>query len=487
MPDTPFFPDWSSRFNPMGSRSVKALRTVGAFTLCQLEAAFGPWVPATLFPKADAGDNSRDALYTRWRTFWCMLWQALNPEAPCREVVRQLQALFSLEDGPLISPNNGAYCTAKGRLDRTQFPLALQATARAADQLAPTLSLFKGRPVKVADGSTLTLQDTPRNRAAYPPIESGDTPTFPLLRFVALFSLLSGAIAAVAQSPWGTSELSLLHSLAGQLAANDILMADRGFGNFPVIAWLKSLGVDFVGRTTRRVDGRRRLRRLGRNDWLVCWRKTASCASPWLTPEERAALPQEMTLRAVKGSCYRKGFRVRQVVVVTTLLDHELYPAREILQAYLRRWRLEMCLDDLKTTLSMGFLRNRSPETVEREIYARLIAHNLLRCTMAKAAQEHTVPLEGISFKGSLDAVRHFTQAMAQARTKTKRRELWALLLKTLAHDLVPDRPGRREPRAIKRKKNKYPRLNAPRHKFRDHPKRNVRQTRARLRRLGAI
>jgi hypothetical protein len=488
MNDTPFFAAWSARLNPMGSRTANTVRVIADFTLCHLETCFAGWIPTHLFPKAVEGPNSRDRHYTRGRTFWCMLWQALNPLASGREVVRQLQALFRLENGPHISPEDAAYCRAKARLPLDQFPPALRATARAADPRAPALTLLRGRPIKVTDGSTLTLQDTPKNRAAYPPIESGHTPTFPLLRFVALFSMLSGAIVAVAQGAWEVSELALLHRLAAELVAGDILVGDRGFGSYPVIAWLQYLlGVDFIGRTTRRVDGRRRLKRLRRNDWLVCWKKTSSCASPWLSALQRAALPAEMTLRAVKGSCYQKGFRVRRVTVVTTLLDPELYPAQEILQAYLRRWRLEMCLDDLKTSLQMEFMRGRTPQMVLKEMYTRLIAHNLLRCTLAQAASDHNVPLDRLSFKGSLDALRHFTYAMARAQSKAKRQALWDLLLETLAQDLVPERPGRREPRAVKRKKNKYPRLDAPRHQFQDHPKRTVRAKNARLRKLGLV
>ena len=225
---------------------------------------------------------------------------------------------------------------------------------------------------------------------------------------------------------------------------------------------------------------------MGKQDWLVQWQRSPS-PSLWLPLAQWLALPQQMTVRMVRGSLYRKGFRVRQLTLVTTLLDPQLYPAQEILQAYLRRWRLEMCLDDLKTTLEMEMLRSRSPEMVQREVYAHLIAHNLLRYTMAQAATEQTVPLERISFKGTLDALRQFTHAMSQARTQKKRRQLWTKLLATLAADLVPERPGRREPRAVKRKKNKYPRLIVPRHKFRDRPKRNVRRTQARLRSLGLM
>jgi hypothetical protein len=303
-----------------------------------------------------------------------------------------------------------------------------------------------------------------------------------MMRVVVLFSMSSGAITAMAQGSLAVSELALFLSLSHQLSRGDILLGDRFFGCFPVVALLQqSLGVDFIGRTNRHVDGRRRLQRLGPRDWLIQWKKGAN-PSAWMEPSQWKALPETLTLRAVKGSLYQKGFRVRQVTLMTTLLDPQLYPAAEILQAYRLRWRLEMSLDDLKTTLGLEFLRTHSPESVEKELYTGLMAHNLIRCTMVQAAVDHAVPLERISFKGSLDAVRQFAQAMAQASTKKARQRLWSELLETLAQDLVPDRPGRREPRAVKRKKNKYPRLDAPRAQFQDHPKRHERRRLARLR-----
>ena len=481
--NTPFFPTLRCRLAPMGSRLTQSLREVRSYTLCHLETCLGLWMPTELFPK----EKGRDRDYTRWRTFWCMIWQSLNPDASGREVVRQLQALFTLEKGRELSDEDGAYCRAKARLPLDQFSKALAATAKAANQNAPTMTLLQGKPIKAIDGSALTLCDTPKNRKAYPPLQCADSPSFPMMRLVVIFSLISGAISCLAQGSLAVSELALFGSLISHLARGDILLGDRGFGCYPVIALLQhSLGVDFIGRTTRHIDGRRRLKRLGKNDWLILWKKSPQ-SSPWLSESQQAGLPAQITLRVVKGRLYQKGFRVRQVTLVTTLLDPQLYPAKEILQAYLRRWRLEMCLDDLKTTLKMDTLRGRSPQMVQRELYTRLIAHNLIRCLVAEAATEHGVALERISFKGTLDALRHFSQAMVQARSKKKRRQLWAKLLQTLAADLVAQRPGRREPRAVKRKKNKYPRLNVPRHKFRDHPKRHVRRTNARLRRLGLM
>lgn len=487
MPTTSFFPTWRARLAPLGSRTAQAVAQVRAYTLCQLEAALGPWVPTTLFPKAPSQQNSRDRAYTRGRTFWCLLWQSLNPDASGREVVRQLQALFGLEGGPRLSEDDGAYCRAKARLPVGQFAKGLAATAQTADQQAPLRTLLQGRHIKLTDGSALTLADTPANRKSYPPLQSADPRSFPMMRFVVLFSLCSGAISCLAQGSLAVSELALLASLLPQLAKDDILVGDRGFGCYPLIALLQhTLGVDFIGRTTRRIDGRRRVKRLAQNDWLIGWEKNPR-PSPWLSALQWAHLPAQMTLRVVKGSCYQKGFRVRQVTLVTTLLDPRLYPAEEILRAYLRRWRLEMCLDDLKTTLKMDLLRGRSPQMVQKELSTRLIAHNLIRCLMTQAAAEHHVALDRISFKGSLDALRHFSQALARARSRKQRRALWDQLLHILAADLVPERPGRREPRAVKRKKRKYPRLNVTRHKFRDYPKRGVRRKNARLRRLGLM
>lgn len=480
--DTPFFPPWRRWLGRFSAQTA----TLCACTLSELEQRFAPCLPDSLFPKAAEKQNSRDRIYTRWRTFWCILWQALQPDASGREVVRQLQALFVLEGGPRISEEDGAYFRARGRLPLDQFAAALGATARAANQRAGAPEgMLQGRPLKVVDGSTVTLPDTPENRAAYPAVHS-PPPNFPLMRIVVLFSLVSGAVLALAQGNLHQSELPLFATLLSQLARGDIVIGDRLFGCYAGVALLRGLGlgVDFVGRTTRRIDGRRRTRRLGKNDWLFTWKKPAQ-AAPWLDLAQWLGLPAELEMRAVRGRVSCRGFRVREITVVTTLLDPKLYPPEQILRAYLRRWRLEMCLDDLKTTLRMELLRGRSPQAVQQEVYARLIAHNLVRWTMACAARAHAVELERISFKGTLDAVRHFSSALSRARSQAKRRELWAELLRTLAADLVPERPGRREPRAVKRKKNKYPRLNRARRLFRDRPKRHGRRVRAHRRNRG--
>lgn len=326
------------------------------------------------------------------------------------------------------------------------------------------------------------MPDSEKNRKAFPkPQATHDGIGFPMMRVLALFCLTSGAILSALNGNFHTSELRLLRAMISHLAKNDVVVGDRGFGSFVVVYLLGLAGVDFIGRSARKVDGRRRRRRLGPNDWVVHWSRPAR-RSAVMSPSEWTLVPKFLEVRIVRGSLWRPGFRVRQVTAVTTLLDAQLYPAHQILEAYAQRWRLELCFDDLKTTLGMEMLSCQSPEMIDKELHLHFIAHNLVRLVAAQAACTHQACVERISFKGTLDGLRQFCLAMSLARSKRSRTKLWDQLLSTLVADSVPDRPDRREPRAVKRQKNKYPRLDCDRRKFRDHPKRHLRRSRARRR-----
>jgi hypothetical protein len=170
-----------------------------------------------------------------------------------------------------------------------------------------------------------------------------------------------------------------------------------------------------------------------------------------------------------------RGFRTQRITLVTTLLDAQLYPTAELVALYLRRWRIELCLRDVKTTLGLEQLRCQSPAMVRKELLAGLIAHNLIRCVLAEAAQVHAAQLERLSFKGAVDALRQHSAVIAQAPTKRLKRKLWQDLLRTLVRDVVPLRPGRTEPRAVKHRPKPFPLLNRPRRKFVELPHRNNR------------
>jgi Transposase DDE domain len=478
---TPFFSAWLHLLGPMSSGLQPTVQSVRALTLTGLEERLRPYLPPDLLVPPPKG---RDRIFPFDRTFFCWIWQMLQFNTSCREVVRQVQALFALHGGPHVHEPTGAYCQARSRLPKTRLQRALAASAAKAAERAPQLPLLQGRPIKAVDGTGLRAPDTPKNQPRYPqPSNQKPGCGFPVLRLVTLFCVTSGAILAHCTGSLLHPELSLFYSLFSQLSKGDIVIGDRGFGHFVSVALLATLGVDFIARVPtrcRKVDFRR-AQRLGPGDALFAWTKGYHLAQ-WLPARVWQSLPKTLTVRLVRTPVRIKGFRIREITLVTTLGNAELYPKEEILAAYLRRWQLELCWRDLKATLGLRDLKCLTPDMVEKELLVGLLTHNLLRCIMAEVAQTHGVDLARISFKGSLDALRQFSAAMAQTRSLKKRRQLWQVLLQTLAQDLVPLRPGRREPRAVKRRL-KYPRLNKHRRLYVDRWSRNKRRRVSRAKR----
>jgi hypothetical protein len=167
------------------------------------------------------------------------------------------------------------------------------------------------------------------------------------------------------------------------------------------------------------------------------------------------------------------GYRTQSVTLITTLLDPGLYPAAELAELYARRWRIELWFRDIKTSMGMETLRCLSPKMVHKELKMFFIAYNVIRCLMTEAAETHCVAIERRSFKGTVDSVRQFSAAIAQARSRKKKNQLIARLLELIARDQVPERPGRREPRAVKRRPKPYQKLNRPRHLMKEMPHRS--------------
>jgi hypothetical protein len=470
---TPLFPAFRSRLAALGRRTAREFRQT---TLAQLTAQLAGLIPGHLLSSADEGPNSRDRLYTLRLTCECFLWQMLKPRTPCREVVRQVQAQARLHGWGQVDEGASGYIQARQRLPQARLEQVLTATAQAAEQRASTPPALQGRPVKVVDGSSVQLPDTAANQKEYPQ-PSGQKPGcgFPVMKLAVLFSLASGALLAVVMGNLHSHDLRLLRQLWECLKAGDILLGDRAYGDYVTLAGLPPQGVDVVARLhqARRVDFRR-AKRLGHQDGVFVWRK-GGMQSTILTPEQWAALPDEIQVRILRFTAACRGFRSQRLLLVTTLLDATKYPAAELIALYARRWRLELCLRDVKTALGLEQLRCQSPAMVRKELLAGLIAHNLIRCVMAEAAQVYEAELERLSFKGTVDALRQFSAALAQARSRKMRRALWQNLLATLARDRVPLRPHRSEPRAVKRRPKPYPLLNKPRRQFIELPHRNQR------------
>jgi hypothetical protein len=461
---TPYFPALRSRLAALGCRTAHTLRQA---TLAQLQEHLRDFLPAPLLSAEDQGPNSRDRIFNLGLTFECFLWQLLKPKTSCREVVRQVQTLFRLHHRGHVDEGDSAYVQARLRLPKERLEKALAATAQAADRRVGHSGQLQGRPVKVADASTTQLPDTRENQKRYPqPSAQKPGCGFPVLKFVALFSLSSGAILHVILGNLHQHDLRLLRALWDQLKKGDILLGDRAYGEYTTLATGPQQGVEVVARlhARRKVDFRK-ARRLGKNDGLFVLTKGYE-PSPILSPTEWSLLPAQITVRLIRFTATIRGFRARRITLVTTLLDPHHYPAQELIALYARRWRLELCLRDLKTTMGMEQLRCKSPEMAEKELLAYLVAHNLIRCLIAEAVARYQVDLERVSFKGSVDALRQDSDAIAKAPNHKMRRQLWEDLLLNLARDLVRYRPNRQEPRAVKRRPKPYPLLNQPRRRF---------------------
>jgi len=451
-------------------------------SLGELYELFGEMLPEHLLGKSEKGVNSRERLLTPNVTFWAFVSQVLDVGSSCREVVRKVEAWWrwtqkqpppEQQSQPALSPS--AYCQARARLDMQSLRLIHGHLAWSLERRVTSQEQWLGRAVKIVDGTTLSMPDTPANQQSWPhPTSQKPGLGFPCMKLVGIFSLASGALEHYATGTLHEHESMLFRALWEQLAKGDVLLADRGFCSYAAMARLEQRGIDSVMRLhqARKVsfaEGRR----LGKDDRLVVWKKPAQRTEAW-SAQQWEALPESLTLRLIRLYVSTPGFRTREVTLVTTLTDAESYPADEIRALYAERWGVELHFHQIKILLGLDILRCKSPELIEKEAILHVIAYNLIRLLMQKAAGEHRVALDRISFKGTLDTVRHFAAAIHAARgTPRKQDALIEQMLTIIAGDPVPERPGRSEPRAKKRRPKNYHLLTKPRHQMRVPAHRN--------------
>jgi hypothetical protein len=467
---TPYFPAWRSRLAAL-ERRVVSLRNRAAQ---EIQSEFCRYLPAELFAPPATGAGSRKRLFPRDRTFWCFLWQTLQPRTSCRAVVRKVQAQ-SEHQRLRIDESSSGYCQARKRLPLQRLVECLRRSAESAERIAGRRVPGWDRPIKVLDATSFRMPDTPTNRKTFTyPAGQKKGCGFPVAKALAVLSLASGALLQVAIAKWSASELGLLQKLWSLIEKGDLVLGDRAFGVYGVIAKLLCLGADGLFRMHQgRLLDKRQATRLGRNDWRVTWRKSLSQKPPYLSAKRWAALPETVAVRILHARLPVKGFRTREIWLVTTLLDPVQYPAERLVELYFRRWGIELCFRDIKTTMGMEDLRCLSPQMVRREILVFLIAHNCIRALMAEAARSHHVPRERLSFKGTVDAVRSFHAELAHASSPRRFARLRRRLIEIIAVDQVPLRPHRSEPRAVKRRPKKFHLLNKPRHLMGNLPHRN--------------
>jgi hypothetical protein len=361
-----------------------------------------------------------------------------------------------------------AYCQARQRLPLEVIQRLVDSFIRGIERSTST-SLWHGHRVVLIDGSGFSMPDTPELQAHFGQ-PSGQEPGcgFPMAHILALMDAKAGFLYDVVISPFRTHDMKRAADLHPRLSPGDIVVGDRGFCSYAHLALVLQANLNGVLRVHQRqiVDFRphrpsaaeasgtgrptsRWVRRLGHWDQLVMWRKP-KVRPKWMTEEAFAKLPEEILVREIKYRIKDPGCRVREVTLVTTLLDPQRYPAAEIIKLYRLRWQVEVDLRDLKITLGMDVLKGRKVETVTKEALVFSLVYNLVRLVALKAAQRQRVSPHRISF---IDALRWLQPAKPDTP-----------LPKLVVN---PERPGRVEPRCIKRRMKEYDLMTEPRKKLR--------------------
>lgn len=406
-----------------------------------------------------------DCVYTPLTTIRMLLAQAMDPDPSLRQAVSRLLAEHAAAGRVNLSANTGAYSEARRRLPAGVLQRLTRQTGTELLRQAPAAWRWKGRDVKVVDGTTVSMPDTPANQADYPqPANEKPGLGFPLARLLVVFSLAVGTVLEAAVGPYKgkqTGETALFRTLHDRLDPGDVVLSDRYFCSYFELALLRQRGVDAVMRLHQRrpVDFRTG-RRLGPEDHLLVWKKPKR--PEWLEETTYQQLPDTLELREVRLRVPQKGFRTRTIVVVSTLTDPAAASRRDLTNLYRMRWHAELNLRSLKDVMQMSILRGKTPAMVRKELWAHFLAYNLIRTLMAQAALRHDVLPRDISFTGALQSLRAFASPLQAAGAD----ELPALvdrLLTAIAQHRVGHRPDRYEPRARKRRYSNFMQLRPPR------------------------
>jgi hypothetical protein len=408
------------------------------------------------------GVKFRDRLFNPFTTIWGFLSQVLSEDKSCRDAVSRIIAHRAASGQGPCSPNAASYCAARARVPADVLRTLSKRTARQLRDGLPQQWKWNGRDVFIADGSHVSMPDTKENQAAYPQVYNQEPGLgFPLARVAVLLSLASGACHDLAIAPHagkGAGEATLLRQMYGSLSPGDVVVADALFDDYFLIWELRQRGVDVVTRAQCQRVGTQTVESRPDGD-VILWQRPNKPHG--MTGEKYRSYPKTQLMRQVSVDARDKDNRAEQFEVVTTILDKSI-DGGQIGGLYERRWEGEVDIRSVKSTMKMDVLRCKSPEMVRKEIWAHLLAYNLLRTVMAVAAAESEVEPRKISFKGAKQAVTAFAPKIEAAPPAVRARLIDALLA-TVAYHRVGNRPGRWEPRARKRRPKPGTRLMQPR------------------------
>lgn len=393
--------------------------------------------------------------------------QVIDDDQSCQAAVTRVMTYRAGRGEPVPSANTAAYCKARMRLPEELISGLTRQSGRDLEEVAPPQWQWRERPMKLVDGSTVTMPDTPENQAAYPqPRSQKPGIGFPIARVVGILSGTTGALLDFNMGPYrgkGTGEHGLLRPMMDHFHSGDVALGDCYYASFFLIADLMRRGVDavFPMHGARDCDFRTG-HRLGKKDHRVTWVKPQRPA--WMDQNSYDLFPDEIIVREVEVQINRPGFRAESQVLATTFLKPKITTKQELMELYGRRWCVELDLRSIKQTMHMDILRGKTPEMVRKEIWAHLLAYNLIRKVMAQAASVYNKTPRQLSFKLALQTVESFRQANLFCES---RKDCYDQILKAIASKTVGNRPGRREPRRVKRRPKPFARLQKRRDLYR--------------------
>ena len=413
-------------------------------------------------------------IYTTAIMVWSFLSQVLRDgkEASCQAAVARV--VSHCEQQGLDSPtqDTGDYCRARAKLSEAALHEMSCEVAEEVEQAGDASWLWKGKfHPKLIDGFTFTMPDTPRNQAEYPQQKAQEPGVgLPIARAVAILSLATACVMDLAMGPYKgkeTGESALLRSLLGSLAAGDIAVMDRYYCSFMMIALLSAQGTHTCARKHHlRHSDFRRGKRLGKYDHLIVWTRPQRPA--WMDEETYARIPETLVLREIRYNIVDPGRRTHSIDIITTLIDAEEYTQSDIAELYGFRWNSELDIRSIKSSLNLEHVRCKSPEMVHREVWTTILGYNLIRTTAAGAALLHGKQPRQISFTSTCQYVLASWMLLSTGLIHESILERYlSVILTQIAACEVANRPGRLEPRVLKRRRHRYKLMNKPRSQLR--------------------
>lgn len=410
-------------------------------------------------------------IYTHAIVLWAFLSQVLRDgkEASCQSAVARIISHLVARGQAAPTSDSGDYCKARAKLPEEGIRELCLDVAVQAECQAPDKWLWNGRHAKLVDGFTFLMPDTEKNQAAYPQhVAQKPGIGFPIARVTSIISLVTGCVLAAAIGPYAgkeTGETALLRRLIHYLRKGEVLVADRFFCNYWLVASLMSLGIDVCFRQVVSRQGTfKKGKRFGRDDHELIWYRPHRSA--WMSQEFYESLPERIVVRRLRYVVNTAGREQKPFVIITTLTQARGPAAvsyESVAELYSFRWNAELDIRNIKTFLNLNHVRCKSPDMVHRELWTTLLAYNLIRVTIATSASLHNRKPRELSFVSACQFVLAAWQELPTMQDAQTRIDYCSIMLTRLSECVVGQRPGRIEPRVLKKRKDQYRLMTQPR------------------------